>query len=380
MGSNLDKLHLPGESIGIIGGGQLGQMMAASAKEKGFKVLVLDPTPNCSAAQVADEQIVAEYSDLPALIKLAQRVDVLTYEFENVDAEAIAIVKKYTDVPQGTKALVVTQNRIREKDFLSENGFPVVKHHIVKSMDEFRRSIDEIGLPAILKTVEGGYDGKGQIRIEDQSYSEDDIQELLNTGICILEQQIDLFKEVSVVISGNQKGEHSVFPVIENEHHNNILHISNCPAMIKHETQAKCLQVAREIAKELNLVGTMCIEFFISTDHEVFVNEIAPRPHNSGHLTIESCNVSQFDTHILGICNWPMPKVKLFNSAIMVNLLGQHIYRAKKKIQDHVEWYFHDYGKDVAKPNRKMGHITILTDDIEATKDEIHNDPIWKRK
>lgn len=380
MGSNLDKLHLPGESIGIIGGGQLGQMMAASAKEKGFKVLVLDPTPNCSAAQVADEQIVAEYSDLPALIKLAKQVDVLTYEFENVDAEAIATVKQYTDVPQGTSALVVTQNRIREKNFLSEHGFPVVEHHIIQSKAEFKTSLEKIGMPAILKTVEGGYDGKGQLRIEDENYSKDFADELLESGICILEKQIDLYKEVSVVISGNKNGEQSIFPVIENEHERNILHISNCPAMIKPETEAKCLEVAEQIANELHLVGTMCIEFFISTDHEVFVNEIAPRPHNSGHLTIESCNVSQFDTHILGVCNWPMPKVKLFSSALMVNLLGQHIYRAKKKIQDHVEWYFHDYGKGLAKPDRKMGHITILTDEIEATKEAIDKDPIWRKE
>lgn len=379
MGKILNKLHQPGETIGIIGGGQLGQMMAASAKEKGFKVLILDPTPNCPAAQVSDGQIVAEYDDLSSLIKLAKQSDVLTYEFENVDAETISEVKKYTDVPQGTKALIVTQNRIREKSFLEDNGFPVVKHAIINSYGDFERAIQEIGFPVILKTVEGGYDGKGQIRIENESFSENEVSELISSGTCILEAQIDLYKEVSVVISANPNGEHSIFPVIENEHRDNILHISNCPAIIKKETDDQCLIVASQIASKLNLVGTLCVEFFISSDHEVFVNEIAPRPHNSGHLTIESCNVSQFDTHIIGVCGWPMPKVKLFKSAVMVNLLGQHLQPAKDQISAHPEWNFHDYSKEEAKFNRKMGHITILTDDINETKSKINNDPIWDK-
>lgn len=379
MGNSLNKIHLPGETIGIIGGGQLGQMMAASAKEKGFKVLILDPTPNCPAAQVSDGQIVSSYDDLSGLIKLAKKCDVLTYEFENVDAETISEVKKYTDVPQGTKALIVTQNRIREKSFLEDNRFPVVKHAIVNSYSEFTSAIESVGIPAILKTVEGGYDGKGQLRIEDDSFSENEVQELLTSGTCILEAQIDLLKEVSVVISGNSNGEQSVFPVIENEHRNNILHISNCPAFIKAETEQECYQIAAKIASGLNLVGTMCVEFFIDTKHQVYVNEIAPRPHNSGHLTIEACNLSQFDTHILGVCGWKMPKVKLFESAIMVNLLGQHLQPAKDAITKHVDWYFHDYGKAEAKHNRKMGHITILTDNIELSKLQIQNDPIWDK-
>lgn len=379
MGSNLNNIHLPGETIGIIGGGQLGQMMTASAKEKGFKVIILDPTSNCPAAQVADEQIVAEYDDLSALLELAKKCDVLTYEFENVDAETINEVKKYTDVPQGTKALIVTQNRIREKGFLVDNHFPVVEHSIVSSPADFDMAIKKIDYPAILKTVEGGYDGKGQILLEDEHFDSQEVSQLIKSGICILEKKISLFKEVSVVISANLAGEHSVFPVIENEHRENILHLSNCPAQIKEETKQECYEVAKKIANELHLVGTMCIEFFISAEHQVFVNEIAPRPHNSGHLTIEACNVSQFATHILGVCGWPMPKVKLFEPAVMVNLLGQHLMPAKQDIIKHVDWYFHDYGKTDSKHNRKMGHITILTDDIQKTKNLINNDPIWDK-
>ncbi len=375
----MNKVHFPGETIGIIGGGQLGQMMAQSAKEKGFKVQILDPTPDCPAAQVADGQIVADYDDLASLIELAKKSDVLTYEFENVDAKTIEEVQNYTDVPQGTKALIVTQNRTREKNFLSENDFPVVKHAIVNSKEDFQKAIELVKFPAILKTVEGGYDGKGQLRLDDDSFSESDVDELIKSGTCILEARIELFKEVSVMISANSAGEHSIFPVVENEHRDNILHISNCPALINNQIQEECLAIAHKIADELQLVGTMCVEFFISTDHKVYVNEIAPRPHNSGHLTIEACNVSQFDTHIIGVCGWPMPRVELFKSAIMVNLLGQHLQPAKDQIVNHPDWFFHDYGKSESKNNRKMGHITILVDDINLAKETIQKDPIWDK-
>ena len=375
----MNKVHFPGETIGIIGGGQLGQMMAQSAKEKGFKVQILDPTPDCPAAQVADGQIVADYDDLASLIELAKKSDVLTYEFENVDAKTIEEVQNYTDVPQGTKALIVTQNRTREKNFLSENDFPVVKHSIVNSKEDFQKAIELVKFPAILKTVEGGYDGKGQLRLDDDSFSESDVDELIKSGTCILEARIELFKEVSVMISANSAGEHSIFPVVENEHRDNILHISNCPALINNQIQEECLAIAHKIADELQLVGTMCVEFFISTDHKVYVNEIAPRPHNSGHLTIEACNVSQFDTHIIGVCGWPMPRVELFKSAIMVNLLGQHLQPAKDQIVNHPDWFFHDYGKSESKNNRKMGHITILVDDINLAKETIQKDPIWDK-
>ncbi|MQS51494.1 5-(carboxyamino)imidazole ribonucleotide synthase [Companilactobacillus mishanensis] len=373
----MNKVHLPGETIGIIGGGQLGQMMAASAKEKGFKVIILDPTENCPAAQVSDKQIVAEYDDLTSLITLARECDVLTYEFKNVDAETINEIKKYTDVPQGTKALLVTQNRIREKEFISENHFPVVPHAIVNSVEDFDIAISKLQYPVILKTVEGGYDGKGQLRIDDEGYDKDEVEELISKGTCILESRISLSKEVSVVISSNSDHEHSVFPLIENEHHNNILHISNCPARVGTSISVETYEIARSIANKLDLVGTMCIEFFIDTKNKVYVNEIAPRPHNSGHLTIEACNISQFDAHILGVCDWKMPEVKLFEPAIMVNLLGQHLEPAKNQITDHEDWNFHDYGKSDSKYNRKMGHITILTEDVDSSIQQIKENPIW---
>lgn len=369
---------LPNATIGIIGGGQLGQMMAFCAKEMGYKVIILDPQVNCSAAQVSDDQIVAEYSDVEKLIELAKKCDVLTYEFENVDAAAINEVKKYTQVPQGTKALEVTQNRISEKDFIEKCGFATVPHVVIKNIFEYHRGVEKLGTPLILKTIRGGYDGKGQILITDpENVSYVEIEQLLMQGPCMLEKKINLEKEVSVVVSANSKGDTSVFPIIENVHRHNILHLSTCPANISSTSEKHIYQVGETLAKKLELVGTMCIEFFISENDEVFVNEIAPRPHNSGHLTIEACNISQFDAHIRGVCNLAMPKIELLKPAAMINLLGQHLEPAKKELSEHPEWHFHDYGKDSIKVNRKMGHITILSDDLEETKKAIENNSIW---
>lgn len=375
MGKILNNQSLSGSTIGIIGGGQLGQMMALSAKEMGYKVIILDPQDNCSAAQVSDAQIVAEYDDLDSLIELAKHVDVMTYEFENVDAETIEEVSQYTYIPQGTKALTVTQNRISEKGFLEDNGFPVVPHAVVEDMKEFEQAIKKIGVPSIIKTTRGGYDGKGQIRIEDESFN--GIGDLVSSSECILEKTIDLDKEVSVVISRNIAGQTSIFPVIENIHRDNILHLSICPARISNKLSQQIHEIAEGISEKLELVGTMCVEFFISAQEDLYVNEIAPRPHNSGHLTIESCNVSQFDAHIRGICNLPMPKITLLQSAVMVNLLGQHLVNARLDVFNHADWHLHDYGKDEIKHNRKMGHITILTDDVNATQKSIEENPIW---
>ncbi|WP_125565121.1 5-(carboxyamino)imidazole ribonucleotide synthase [Companilactobacillus insicii] len=375
VGKILNSQIFSGSTIGIIGGGQLGQMMAFSAKEMGYKVIILDPQDNCPAAQVSDGQVVAQYDDLDSLIELAKHVDVLTYEFENVDAETINEVSKYTKIPQGTKALTITQNRILEKNFLEDNNFPVVPHAVINNMQDFEEGVSAIGFPSILKTVRGGYDGKGQIRLRTTSI--EGVKELIDTGECILEQTINLKKEVSVVISRNISGKTSVFPVIENIHRDNILHLSISPARISKQMSNEIHKIAEGISEKLELVGTMCVEFFVSDKNELFVNEIAPRPHNSGHLTIEACNISQFDAHIRGVCNLPMPGIEQFKPAIMVNVLGQHLKNARTEVFHHIDWHFHDYGKDEVKKNRKMGHITILTDDIEVSENEIKHNPIW---
>lgn len=267
VGKILNSQIFSGSTIGIIGGGQLGQMMAFSAKEMGYKVIILDPQDNCPAAQVSDGQVVAQYDDLDSLIELAKHVDVLTYEFENVDAETINEVSKYTKIPQGTKALTITQNRILEKNFLEDNNFPVVPHAVINNMQDFEEGVSAIGFPSILKTVRGGYDGKGQIRLRTTSI--EGVKELIDTGECILEQTINLKKEVSVVISRNISGKTSVFPVIENIHRDNILHLSISPARISKQMSNEIHKIAEGISEKLELVGTMCVEFFVSDKKRV---------------------------------------------------------------------------------------------------------------
>ncbi|MGX4686615.1 5-(carboxyamino)imidazole ribonucleotide synthase [Vagococcus sp. JNUCC 83] len=373
----LNKTILPPQTIGIIGGGQLGQMMALSAKEKGFEVGVLDPNSNCPAAQVSDWHILADYDDVEAINELAERSDLLTYEFENVNADVLIPFEKIGKLPQGLKLLRISQNRQLEKEFLVKHAIPVSPFKVVSSINQLEESVSELGVPCVLKTIVGGYDGKGQIVL----HSKEDIEtcvELLNQSTCILEKWVPFEKEISVIVSNNLNNEVSVFPVAENHHLNNILFTSIAPARISIECQEEAIRLAKSISHELNACGTIAIEMFVTKDEEIIVNEIAPRPHNSGHYTIEACSTSQFDTHILGICQWAMPDIDLFSPAIMVNLIGEEQTKAKQVVTEKNNWNFHFYGKKVEKPGRKMGHITILSNSISDTLKEIETQNIWQ--
>ncbi|MHC5248137.1 5-(carboxyamino)imidazole ribonucleotide synthase [Enterococcus sp. LJL120] len=372
---NLDKALLPGAVIGIVGGGQLGRMMAISAKEMGFRVGVLDPVENCPAAQVADWQIKAEYSDITALEKLAKRSDVVTYEFENVDVAALVAVEELVPLPQGTDLLAITQDRILEKTFLEENDIIIAPHATIINPSDILDEIDSIGYPCVLKTTRGGYDGKGQHVI----YSSSDLasgMNLLRKGTCVLEAWIPFEKEISVMVAGNGE-DYQVFPVVENIHRNNILHETIAPARINDEITEEAQRIAKVIAEALDLSGVLAVEMFLTKNGGIYVNELAPRPHNSGHYTIEACNVSQFDMHIRGICNWPLPEVQLLESAVMVNVLGEALLETYNLISQKPAWQFHYYGKAEAKKGRKMGHITILTDNVEETLEEVYQTKIW---
>lgn len=371
---NYAKAILPGETIGIIGGGQLGRMLAFSAQSMGYKVGVLDPQVDCPAGQVATWQIVGEYSDDMALAEMAERCDVLTYEFENIDAEALDRVREQVFVPQGVTVLEVTQNRQLEKNFLSEHGFPVASYEMVEQVAELDRAIETIGYPSVLKTIRGGYDGHGQVVLktsEDLSLA----RELLVGGTCVLEQWVSFEKEVSIMVSRNLAGEIAVFPVSENEHRQNILHQSIVPARVTPAVQSEIQVLAKALAEKLKLCGVLGIEFFIG--ETVIINELAPRPHNSGHYSIEACDYSQFDLHILSICQRPLPEVNLLQPAVMVNILGQHVAPIYETLLQKAEWHVHFYGKTEAKENRKMGHVTILTKNCEDTLAEIKGAHIW---
>jgi len=376
VGSILNKFIPQGSTIGIIGGGQLGQMMALDAKQTGMKVIILDPTPNCPAGQVADEQIVAPYADTKAIEKLADKADVLTYEFENVDLNALEDVQDRVYLPQGTNLLYTTKNRLREKNFLRQAGVKTAPLMAVHTSAELKDAVKKIGYPAVLKTSEGGYDGHGQEVLRNK----DDLDKcapILATGDCILEGWVPFNRECSVMVGRNEDGEITAFPVSENIHHDEILHLSIVPARISSELQQKAQKIAVQIAQAINLRGILGVEMFVTDDGEIYINELAPRPHNSGHYSIEACNFSQFAIHNRAICNWPLPQVELLKPVVMVNVLGQHVNGVRQQIQKKANWHFHDYGKAEVRHNRKMGHVTILTDDIEATLAEIDNAGIW---
>ncbi|HEL1547154.1 TPA: 5-(carboxyamino)imidazole ribonucleotide synthase [Streptococcus suis] len=345
------------KTIGIIGGGQLGQMMAISAIYMGHKVITLDPAADCPASKVS-EVIVAPYHDVAALKQLAERCDVLTYEFENVDADGLDAVIKDGQLPQGTDLLRISQNRIFEKDFLAKKaGVQVAPYKVVTS------SLDLEGLDLsknyVLKTATGGYDGHGQKVIREEA----DLvaaSQLANSAECVLEEFVNFDLEISVLVSGNGT-DYTVFPVQENIHRNNILSKTIVPARISDELSSKAQTMAVKIAEQLNLSGTLCVEMFVAGD-EILVNEIAPRPHNSGHYSIEACDFSQFDTHILGVLGKPLPAIKLHAPAVMLNVLGQQMEQAQAYVAENPSAHLHLYGKIEAKHNRKMGHVTVFND------------------
>ena len=366
----------PGQTIGIIGGGQLGRMMALAAKAMGFRIAVLDPVPDCPCAQVSDEYIMGAYDDTKALAKLAKLSDVLTYEFENISAEALDWLDSESYLPQGTNILKIAQDRVAEKKAIAAAGLKVAPFRVVKSRECLRAMLEELGYPAVLKTARGGYDGKGQAVIRSEADVES-AEELVLQGICVLESWVHFKKEISVIVTRNPTGETSVFPPAENIHVDNILHQSIVPARISIEAEEKAVQMAIMLAEELGVTGTLAVEMFLAENDELYINEIAPRPHNSGHYTIEACEISQFGQHIRAVANMPLASTALLKPAVMVNILGEHQGKLVDKMGALKDWHIHLYGKKEPKPQRKMGHITILRDNVDEALREIKESGIW---
>lgn len=365
--NNEAAVILPGQTIGIIGGGQLGRMMAIAARYMGYKITVLDPTPNCPTAQVADEQIIAAYDDLDAIKKLTTKSDVITYEFENVDLAAARFIEQQGKLPQGSLALEITQNREREKKFITEVNLPVSPFAIVRNQVECERALGKIGFPAVIKTCQGGYDGKGQLKITSETDIPAAISFLENNATCIIEEWISFDKEISVVFTRTQSGELTLFPIAENEHKEHILHTTTVPARIRPVVQEKAEQATKRLAEEMGVVGTFAIEMFQQGEN-IFINEMAPRPHNSGHYTIEACNVSQFTQHIRAICGWPLVPIELLQPAGMMNVLGEDVPAVIRVMETCPNGYLHLYGKAEPKAKRKMGHVTFIGKTAETVQ------------
>ncbi|MFP3359069.1 5-(carboxyamino)imidazole ribonucleotide synthase [Planococcus sp. SIMBA_143] len=372
----MTRTILPGQTIGIIGGGQLGRMMALAAKEAGFKIAVLDPGMDSPTGQVADIQIVAPFNDSEALEELAEVSDVITYEFENIDVEGLRHLAEIAYMPQGAELIGVTQNRIFEKKEIREAGVPVADYIEASTFEELKSRIETLDYPFVVKTARGGYDGKGQQIVENADQLSEAVA-LFQNGDCVAEAFIDFTMEISVVIQRNTLGETAILPIGENIHKHHILHQTIVPARVGEETLTKAKKAAEAIAEHLQMVGTLAVEMFVLRDGEILVNELAPRPHNSGHYSIEATNISQFHQHIRAICGWPLREPKLWSSAVMVNVLGEHVAPLTTKIAHYPDWSIHLYGKDEAKHKRKMGHVTILTEDIDRTLNEIDASGIW---
>ncbi|KML40139.1 5-(carboxyamino)imidazole ribonucleotide synthase [Cytobacillus firmus] len=367
---------LPGQTIGIIGGGQLGRMMALAAKANGFRIAVLDPAEDSPCGQVADIKIIGEYGHLDSIKKLADVSDVVTYEFENISAEALEWLCANAHVPQGSEVLEITQDRTKEKTAIQKAGCVVAPYAVITTEKDIYDNIEKLGYPAVLKTSRGGYDGKGQVVIK----SGQDIKkaaELLDNGVCVLEKWIAFEKEISVIICRNISGEKAVFPVGENVHKENILHQTIVPAMITADAEERAVKAANQLAEALSLVGTLAVEMFLTKDGQIYINELAPRPHNSGHYSIEACETSQFEQHIRAVCNWPLGSTELLKPAVMVNILGEHQEPLIKKIPELDDWKIHLYGKKDAKYKRKMGHVTLLRNSAEEAIEEAEKSGIW---
>lgn len=359
----LSKRLYPAAVIGIIGGGQLGKMLAQSAQRMGYKVAVLDPSEDAPARSVCHTFIHADFSDEKALIKLSDMSDVVTYEFENIDAHILRNLVSDYYVPQGAETVLTLQNRTTEKNAIKESGASIVPFENISSEEDVKVFAEKYSYPLIVKTTTGGYDGKGQYYIDSK-------QDLLNENIpyedteFIVEKYINLSREVSLTAARSASGEIIYFPLQENLHRDQVLYRTIAPARVDYFEKAKA--EADKIMKAMLFVGVFTIEFFIDQYGELYVNEIAPRPHNSAHYTIEACNISQFDAHILSVTDQPLPEVYQHKDAIMMNLLGEDLDRLDLELFDYSEWNVHLYGKSDRKPARKMGHVTILTDDIEA--------------
>ncbi|HEV2262271.1 MAG TPA: 5-(carboxyamino)imidazole ribonucleotide synthase [Candidatus Rubrimentiphilum sp.] len=353
------------ETIGVIGGGQLGRMFALDAKRMGYSVITLDPQPHSPCGQVSDEQIVAAYDDFRAIDELGRRSDVVTYEFENI---AIASVQRLEGngcrVTPASTVLEITQNRLREKEFAQRCGADVADFAPVRSATDLKNAAEAVGFPAVLKTVRGGYDGKGQWRAESLDAALVAHREA-NGAELILERWIDFDREISVVATRSECGTIVCYPPAENIHDNGILSVSIAPARIDNEVAQRANGITEALGTAFGIAGTFCVEFFVAGE-QLFVNEIAPRPHNSGHYTIDATRCSQYEQHVRAICGLPLSPPKLTTGgAIMVNILGtgtgNHLHGVDRLLEDPA-MVLHVYGKKHAPKRRKMGHFTMLVD------------------
>jgi 5-(carboxyamino)imidazole ribonucleotide synthase len=360
----MTKIIQPGSTLGVLGSGQLGRMFTIAARRLGYRVHVLSPDDDTPTGQVADVEIRAAYDDLDAIARFAQGVEVVTFEFENVPSPTTAAAEKFAPVRPGGHVLHVTQNRLREKDFLRGIGIGTTPYFAVRSEADLREALQKTGCPAVLKTADWGYDGKGQAKVN----SPDDVSRIWPSFAgqeSILEAFVDFACEVSIVGARGLDGEFVAYGPVHNTHRNHILDVSICPAPVSDKVAREAFEIARTIFEQLQVVGVLCVEFFVTREDNLLVNELAPRPHNSGHYTIDACVSCQFEQQVRAVCGLPLGSVKQHRPAAMVNLLGD-VWQPNAPRWDQAlkqaDLKLHLYGKAEPRAGRKMGHFTALAD------------------
>ena len=365
------KSILPNSTIGVFGSGQLGRMFAIEARKMGYRTHTFSPASDTPTGQVSDFATVADYTDLDAVKKFARSVAVVTFEFENVPSKTVEAAAEFVEVFPRGEILHTTQNRLREKNFLADKGFPVAPFRHIKLIEDLYKAVRKIGVPSVLKTAGFGYDGKGQAKIKAVGEIESAFENLRGNE-AVLEAFIEFEKEVSVVCARDAKGNFAHFGVIENEHSNHILDISFAPAIVGEKIYREAVGIARSVAETLDYVGTLCVEFFLTKDEKLIINELAPRPHNSGHLTFDACVTSQFEQQLRAVCGLPLGSTEFYKPCAMANLLGDLWQTGEPHWQNVLQFpelKLHLYGKSEARIGRKMGHLTVLADSVkEAAK------------
>ena len=361
----------PGSTIGIIGGGQLGRMLAIAARQMDYKTVVLDPDSNCPAGQVADRVIRSDYSDLKASSELAALADVVTYEFENVDADSVSSAEKHKPVRPSSSVLRTTQNRLHEKKALLQAGIPVANFRKVDSLRDLEDAASVLGYPMVLKTATEGYDGKGQSIIDGERDLAISYDQLSARNVDLIVEQFVSFKaEVSTICARTIDGMTATFDPAENIHRNHILDTSIVPARIDESVTDKARIIATDIAEKLDVIGLIAVEMFVTQENDILVNELAPRPHNSGHYTMDGCDTSQFEQLVRILAGMPITLPKLHSPTVMVNLLGE----IWEDTDGNPDWQralelpgvsLHLYGKSAARVGRKMGHINVVAETVE---------------
>jgi 5-(carboxyamino)imidazole ribonucleotide synthase len=358
----MNKLVPPGAAVGVLGSGQLGRMFAMAARRLGYRVHTFSPDRDTPTGQVADLEVAAPYDDLDAVRAFARQVAVVTFEFENVPAATVEAAAAWAPVRPGGRVLHVAQQRLREKGFLAEAGLPVARFVPVRSLEDLRRGLAAVGLPAVLKQAAWGYDGKGQAKLASAAEAET-AWAAVGAQESILEAFVDFEREVSVVAARGLDGSVADYGVIENVHRHHILDLSTAPAAVPEPVAAEAVRLTRAALEALDVVGVLCVEFFVTRDGRLLINELAPRPHNSGHLTVDACLTSQFEQQLRAVCGLPLGSTERLRPAAMANLLGD------LWAQGEPDWAaalafpdvkLHLYGKAEARPGRKMGHLTAL--------------------